>query len=812
MDLLPEVPVAALRKVCDPEQFNFNTTEEVEPLQGIIGQERAVRAMEFGLKIQKPGYNIFITGLTGTGKMSYARAVVTEVAAKLPTPDDWCYVYNFRDPSQPRVLCLPCGKGYGLSQDLEELIEELQVEIPRAFGSDDYEKQKNDIIREFQDRSSQLVEELTPRAAAQGFSIRRTSTGFVTVPVVDGKPLSTEEYEALPPEQKEEIDRKSAAVQFDIRETVRRVQQAEKEAREKIKKLDAQVGLFCAGHRIDALKEKYQDYPQVLEYLDDLKHDILANLDLFRAEDEEQAAPPWARHHRTSALQKYKVNLFIDRRSCCGAPVVVETNPTYYNLGGRIEHENEGGFLSTNFTMIRPGAIHRANGGFLILQARDVLVNPFSWEALKRVLKTGQLTVENMGEQYGLIPLASLKPQPIPVNLKVILIGNPLLYHLLYQYDEDFRKLFKIRVDFDTEMERNPENEAKLAQFISFHCRQQSLRHFDRGAVAKVVEYSSRLAEDQDKLSTRFNDLVEILYEADAWAALDGAAYVEARHVQKAIEEKHYRSNRLEEKIREMFARGEILVDTDGWAVGQVNGLSIVDLGDYVFGRPARITAATGLGQRGVVNIERETKMSGSIHSKGVLILSGYLAAKYAQDVPLNLSASLCFEQTYTGVEGDSASSAELYALLSSLAEVPLNQGIAVTGSINQKGEIQPVGGVTAKIEGFFRVCRLKGLTGRQGVIIPHQNVHNLMLAEEVVEACRQGLFHIYPVRTVDEGLTILTGLPAGERQPDGSYPPGTIHYRVLEKLKAYHRKLQAREKEEGAGGADKEAAAAAEE
>ncbi|MGB9886865.1 MAG: Lon protease family protein [Moorellales bacterium] len=791
----PEVPISSLRRVCDPAQFRFETTEEVEPLEGIIGQERAVRAMEFGLKVKRPGYNLFLTGLTGTGKLSYARSMVTAVAAQEVTPEDWCYVYNFDDPAQPQVLCLPPGKGASLSQELEEVIEELQVEIPRAFGSDDYENQKNEIIREFQERSSELMEELNQRASAQGFSIRRSSTGFVTVPLVDGKPITGEEYEALPAETKEEIERKSNALQFDIRDTVRRVQQAEREAREKIKQLDSQVGLFCAGHRIDALKDKYQEYPQVLDYLEALKQDIVNNLDLFRAEEEEHS-PPWARPSRASALLKYRVNLLIDRRNCQGAPVVVETNPTYYNLVGRIEHENEWGILSTNFTMIRPGAIHQANGGYLILQARDLLVNPFSWEALKRVLKTGQLTIENMGDQYGLVPLASLKPEPIPVRVKVILIGNPLLYYLLYHYDEDFPKLFKIRVDFDTEMDRTLENEAKLAQFISYHCRQQNLRHFHREAVAKVVEYSSRLAEDQEKLSTRFNELVEILYEADAWAASEGCAYVEARHVQRAIEEKHYRSNRLEEKFQEMFARGELLVDTDGRAVGQVNGLSVVDLGDYVFGRPSRITATTGLGQRGVVNIERETKMSGNIHSKGVLILAGYLLSKYAQDVPLCLSASLCFEQLYTGVEGDSASSAELYALLSSLAGLPVEQGIAVTGSINQKGEIQPVGGVTAKVEGFFRVCRLKGLTGRQGVIIPHQNVRHLMLSEEVVEACRQGKFHIWPVRTVDEGLTILTGIPAGERRPDGTYPPGTVHHFVLEKLRSYYRRLQNREKE----------------
>lgn len=790
MSLLPELSTSDLRKACDPGHFDFDTTEEVEPLQGIIGQERAVKATGFGLQVQKTGYNIFVTGLSGTGKMSYTRSIITEVASRQNSPDDWCYVYNFNDPTQPQALRLPCGRGHEFSDDLSELMGELKVEIPRAFASDDYDKQKNDIIREFQDRSTELVEQLTQRAAAQGFGMRRTSTGFVTVPLIDGKVITSEEYENLDSSLKEEIDRKSTNVQFEIRDTMRRVQQAEKEAREKIKQLDAQVGLFAAGHRIAAIKEKYQDYPQVLNYLEALKQDLLKNIDIFRADEEENAPMPWLRRGQGAELQKYQVNLLIDRRCCQGAPVEVETNPTYYNLVGRIEHENEFGMLTTNFSMIRPGALHRANGGYLILQARDVLVNPFSWEALKRVLKTGLLTIENMGEQYGLVPLASLKPQAIPANVKVILIGSPYIYHLLLHLDEDFRKLFKIRVDFNTEMDHNAENVRKLTQFISFHCREDSLRHFDRGAVAKVMEYSSRLAEDQNKLSTRFNEIVEILYEADAWAALEGAPLVGADHVMRAIEEKHYRSNAIEERIQEMFRRGELMVDTDGKVVGQVNGLSVLDVGDYVFGQPSRITAVTGVGQRGVVNIEREIKMSGNIHSKGVLILTGYLSYKYAQTSPLTLSASICFEQLYSGVDGDSASSTELYALLSSLSGVPIDQGIAVTGSINQKGEIQPVGGVTYKIEGFYKVCQAKGINGRQGVIIPHQNVHNLMLSEELVEACGSGQFHIYPVRTVDEGLEILTGIPAGELQDDGTYPPGTIHYMVTEKLKAFRRGL----------------------
>lgn len=791
MSKWPEVTPDQVRAYCDPESFSFQTTAELEPLTGILGQERGAKAVEFGLQVAKPGYHIFMAGLTGTGKLSYAQSVVSELAAKQPVPDDWCYVYNFQKPNEPRALPLPAGLGKDFARDMEELVEELKVEIPRAFASDDYENQKNDIIRKFQEKNNAYLEELNQFAQAAGFQLKRTSTGFVTIPLADGKPLSQEEYDALDQEVKEALDKKSTEVQFKVAEVMRRVQQAEKEAREEIKQLENKIGLFAVGHRIEALAEKYRDFPPVTGYLQQVQEDILDNLDAFKGEEEEQGQFPWLRRFsRLGSLARYQVNLFIDNGELSGAPVVVETNPTYYNLVGRVEHENQWGFLTTDLTMIKPGALHRANGGYFILQARDVLSNPLSWDALKRVLKTSEVRLENMSEQYGLIPVATLKPEAIPVKVKVVLIGNPYLYYLLYNLDEDFRKLFKIRADFDVEMPRDAVNMEKMAQFISRQGQQENLIPFDRTAVAEVIDYSSWLVGDQQKLSTRFNEIVEVLFEADAWAKMEGRQVVSRPYVEKAVREKQYRSNRYEEKLREMFARGELLVDVQGREVGQVNGLSVIDLGDYAFGRPSRITAVTGVGQRGVVNIERETKLSGAIHSKGVLILGGYLMQKYGQDVPLTLSASLCFEQTYEEVDGDSASSAELCALLSSLAGLPINQELAITGSVNQKGAIQPVGGVTFKIEGFYHLCRLKGLTGSQGVIIPAQNVANLMLSRQVQDAIARGEFHIYPIHTVDEGLEILTGAPAGVKDASGSYPPASVHGRVLARLQEYAAKL----------------------
>jgi predicted ATP-dependent protease len=784
-----------LKFFCDPLSFEFETTETVAPLEGIVGQERAVRSMEFGLSIKHRGYNIFMTGLTGTGKISYAQSLISRIAAKEEVPDDWCYVNNFESPGHPVALRLPPGQGYSFKKDMEELVESLKLEIPKAFAADDYERQKSALFKELQEARGELLEELTRTAGEQGFVLRRTSTGFVSIPLIDGKEISPEEYENLPSEVREEMENKSAEIQFKALQVMRRIQSAERAIKIKVKELEKRIGLFAVGFQIEELKERYGE--PVAGYLNAVQKDILENLDEFRGGEEEEAVPfPWMRRKGEPGF-KCRVNLAVDNKDTHGAPVLVETNPTYYNLVGRVEYENRMGMVTTDYGMIKAGSLLKANGGYLILQAREVLTNPGAWEGLKRVLKTREACLENLGEQFSLLAMSTLRPQAIPVNVKVVLIGNPYLYQILYYMDEDFRKLFKIKADFDTEMNLDRQNMTSMASFISTHCQQENLRHFDRTAVARIVEYSSRLADHQRKLSTRFNELVEIIYEADAWAELDGAGVVSGPHVKRAIAEKISRSDKYEQKLQELLAEGKILLDLEGEKIGQVNGLSVQNSGDYAFARPSRITAVTYLGRRGIVNIEREIRLSGQIHDKGVLTLGGYLAHKFAKERPLSLSASITFEQLYGGVEGDSASSTELYALLSSLADLPVRQDLAVTGSVNQWGEIQPVGGVTLKIEGFFKACRLKGLTGRQGVIIPVQNISNLNLADEVVEAVSAGQFHIYPVASVEEGVEILTGVSAG-RADDGNYPQDSVFGRVARKLEFYHLRLTKGDNNEG--------------
>ena len=781
-----------LFKKCAPDTFSFSTTEELVPLKGIVGQERAVQALDFGLKIKGHGYNIFMTGITGTGKTGYARAVAGEIACREPVPDDWCYLYNFKNPDEPLALNLPAGRGSVFARDMDSLLEELKETILEAMHTEEYERQKGAVVKRFQEVRKNLMDSLNEVARENSFMLKRTSTGFLSVPLKGGQEMSEEEFAQLEEQEKEELEKKSRKVQRKAVKISRRIQSEEKNLKDEIKDLDYKTILHATRHLMEGLQEKYEQFPKVIHYLESLHEDVLNNINDFKDdEDEKQLSLPWLRHYgREVTAVKYKVNLVIDNRETKGAPVVVESNPTYYNLIGRIEHENRLGMITTDFTMVKGGALHRANGGYLILQANDLLQNFQSWEVLKRVLKTKEVRIETIGEQYALLTMTTLKPEPIPLDIKVILIGNPLLYHILYRYDEDFRKLFKIKADFDVMMERSPQNEAQMANFISSHCQKENLRHFDCAGVARVVEYSSRLAEHQEKLSTRFNEIVEILYEADAWAGLGGQDYVSAPHVDKAIREKVFRSDKYEKRLLEMVNEGQILLDFSGVKVGQVNGLAVINQGDYTFGKPSRITAAAYLGRRGIVNIERESKMSGRIHDKGMLIISGYLGQKYARNIPLSLTASICFEQSYDGVDGDSASSAELYALLSSISAVPLKQGLAVTGSVNQKGEIQPVGGITRKIEGFFTACKLQGLTGEQGVLIPAQNVVNLMLNAEVVEAVRENKFHIYAIKTIDEGLEILTGTPAGERDKNGEYPAGTINALIERNLKEYHKLL----------------------
>jgi predicted ATP-dependent protease len=657
--------------------------------------------------------------------------------------------------------------------------------VRKLFASEQFESRRTQLLQSFEARIGEIWQNLEHEARALGFLLQRTPAGIVTVPVgPSGEPITPDQFASLSEAQREEVQRRGRQLQESVAEALRRVRTLEREARDALRDLEEQAVRSTAGDPVGRLKERYGDNPEISAWLDQLLEDIVEQLDQFK-ETEEPAAPfPFLLSgRRGDRLLRYRVNLVVDNSQQQGAPVVLEANPTYYNLLGKVEYRGEFGALVTDFTMIKAGALQHANGGFLILQVKDLLLNPFSWEGLKRALKSGEARIENIGEQYGLIPTATLRPEPIPLTVKVVLIGTPLIFQLLYTFDEDFRKLFKVKADFDVEVDRTPETMAGYSAAVAAICARHSLRPFDRSAVARILEHSARLAERQDRLSTRFNDVTEVIFEADAWAARAGRAAVTAADVAMAIEEKIYRSNRVEEKLRELIAGGQLLVDVQGAKVGQVNGLSVLQLGDYAFGHPSRITARIFVGSRGVVNIERETDMSGRIHSKGVAIMAAYLGGKYAQDRPLSLNASLTFEQTYTEVDGDSASSTELYALLSELAGVPIEQGIAVTGSVNQKGEIQPIGGVNEKIEGFFHTCRVVGLTGQQGVMIPIQNVPNLMLRDDVVQAVREGRFHIWAVRTIDEGLEVLTGLPAGEPDTEGRYPEGTVNERVSRRL-----------------------------
>ncbi len=773
-----ELSAGQLRFQCDESIFNFDTTESAPPLEVMIGQERAVKAVEFGLFTKIPGYNIFISGLVGTGKITYAKSAVHKVAQDEAVPDDWCYVNNFENPSQPIAVSLPAGQGSIFRQDMQDLVENLKNDIPKIFSGDHYEEAKGEIVKTFQAKRAVIMEGFNQYCEQNAISPQWSTTGFVGLPIENGTPVTPEEFQKLDKDKREGIEKNLVAVHEKAMDAVRMVQQVERQAREELKGLDTKVGLFAAGHFFDDLQEKYQAFEKVVAYLDTVKSEVVKNINDFKpAANEEENNPflMFKKNMQDSIKDKYKVNLLVDNRDMDGAPVVFEINPTYYNLVGRVEYENRMGVVSTDYSMIKSGALHRANGGYLLLNIRDVLTNIGAWEGLKRVLKTNTLLIENLSDQYGMLAMASVKPQAIPLNVKIILIGNPSLYHLLFNYDEDFRKLFKIYADFDIDMKNNDVNRQKLAGFITSTVKKEQLKPFDRSAVAKMVEHATRLAGSQDKLTTRFSDIVEVVCEADTWATMDQSTVVSVQHIKKAIDEKRCRSNKYEEKLQEMFEEGMFLIDTDDEKVGQVNGLAVLAVGEYTFGKPSRITANTYLGKHGVINIERETEMSGTSHSKGVLILGGYLGQKYAQKQPLTVTASLTFEQLYEGVDGDSASSTELYAILSSLSEQPIKQYIAVTGSVNQKGEIQPIGGATQKIEGFYAVCKLKGLNGKQGVMIPHQNVKDLTLNDEVVEAVQQGQFHIYPVKTIDQGIEILTGTPAE-----------TIHQSVQQKLYSY--------------------------
>ncbi|UCH34602.1 MAG: AAA family ATPase [Armatimonadota bacterium] len=780
-----------LRHVCDMAFFDFETTEQVEPLEGTIGQERAVTAITFGFEIKARGYNIFASGSSGTGRNFAVQAYVGEYAEKEPVPPDWVYVHNCRVPGEPCAIELPAGKGRELARDMDDLIAACRREIPRAFDSDNYRRRRAEALEDTETRRKRLLSTLEQEAERRGLTVQVTPMGVAVVPLRDGEPMSRQDFQALSEDERRDIESKTDDMRERVNDAVTQMRQLEKEVRDRVEELDREVGLFAIGHLLAGLRQRYAEHDHVIAYLEEVQRDIIAHLDQFRqaeTPDEPQPSAIAALQEQFSedAFDRYRVNVFVDNSETQGAPVVVEWNPTYYNLFGRLEYRSRFGGMVTNFSLIKAGAIHRADGGYLILQAWDVLRNPLSWDHLKTVLRSGEVRIENIGEQYSPIPAAALRAQPIPVNVKVILVGPPLVYYLLYHLDEDFRKLFRVKADFDVMMKREPEHIREYVGFISARCREHGLRHLRRDAVCEVIEYGSRSCDHQGKLTTRFQDIADLLREADFWASKNGNDPIAAADVRRAIEERDYRSKLLEDRILDLVREGSLLVDVAGEAVGQANGLSVMALGDYTFGRPTRITARARLGKFEVVDIEREARLGGDLFHKAILIISGYLAGKYVPDYPLSLSASIAFEQSYEQVEGDSASVAEMCALLSSIADVPVRQQFAVTGSMNQNGEVQAVGGVTQKIEGFFTTCKVKGLSGDQGVIIPRANVQHLMLKPEVVDAVREGKFHVYAVSTIDEALELLTGMPAGERKPDGTYDPETINHRVEQKLRTF--------------------------
>ena len=779
----------------DETKLRFTSTEEVPPLDGIVGQDRALKSIEFGTQIDSFGYNLYVLGAPGTGRASAVRLALEKRARTRPKADDWCYVNNYAENHKPITIRLPAGKGRDFRGDMEELIKELGRQLPQAFEGEHYRNQRDKVNQDLQQVQSYEFSMLQRRAREKGFVLQQAGGMFGIVPVVDGQPIDPEDYEKLDETKRREIEEKGKELREELNSAVKRVRDAEKQAKNRVDDLSRTVANFSVGHLIEELRSKYRPFPRVVKYLDDTQNDIVENVQLFlQAGQQEQAQAMLGmrlpQQPQTDVFDRYEVNLLVDNFEQAGAPVVFETNPTYYNLLGRIEHKAQFGTMLTDFTMIKAGSLHRANGGYLVIEARDLLTSFLSYDALKRSLRNQRIKIEEISEMFRLISTVTLEPEPVPLDVKVVIIGEPIIYYLLYAYDQDFSKLFKVKADFDSLVDRTESSEMDYARFIGKRCREEKIKQFDPSGVAEVLRYGTRLVEDQRKFTARLLDINDILREASFWAGANGARLVAAADVKRAIHEKEYRSNRIEERIREMIRDGTIMIDTEGGVVGQVNGLSIMQLGDYYFGRPSRITARTFMGRGGVVNIEREARMSGRIHNKGVLILTGYLAGKFAHERPLSVAASITFEQSYEGVEGDSASSAELYCLLSSLAGVPIRQDVALTGSVNQLGQIQPIGGVTRKIEGFFDVCRIKGLTGTQGVMIPRTNEPNLVLKDEVIEAVCEGKFHIYSVASIEEGIAVLMGREAGELQPDGTYPEGTVFRAVDDALRAMTEKL----------------------
>ncbi len=783
-----ELSYKDLKVTCDPNVFKFNTTAEIDSISTGIGQDRGIKALEFGINVDIKGYNLYLEGPSGVGKTMYTKHYLDKISKKKKTPSDWCYIYNFDNPNEPIAVSLSAGQGREFRDTMDQFIKEIKLDIKNTFNNDDFEKEKKLIKQEYEEKRNVLMEKLNEKSAKYGFQVKSAKNGIYMMPVINGKTIEESEFEKLDDKTKKEFEDKSTIVQQHIMDVISEIKSIEREADKKLNDWQSNVALLTINGHINLIKSKYKRNKKINAFLDNIKKDILKNIDYFLVEDKNdnktQTQSP--RMELPKPWLNYRVNLFVDNSEQEGAPVIMDSNYSYHNIFGKLEYENYYGALKTDYTMLKSGLLHKANGGYIIFQASDLVANGLCYEALKKALRMKELLIENTADQRSSMVMVSLKPEPIPLDIKVILIGNESIYQTLLSYDIDFRKLFKIKVEFEDSSPMNVENMNKLARFIHGYCEQEELLPLDKGAVAKVIEYASKLADDQNKLSTRFNDLSQIVGESATWAKMAKEKVVTAEYVDKALKERIERVKKYDTKYVEMIKENTLLIDTSGFVVGQINGLTIMSIGDYSFGKPAKITANTYTGKTGVINVEREVELSGSTHSKGVFILSGYLGEMFAQDIPLSLTASICFEQLYNGVDGDSASSTELYAILSSLSGVPINQSIAVTGSVNQKGEIQPIGGVNDKIEGFFQICKLRGLNGSHGVMIPIQNVRNLNLSDEVINAVKDKKFHIYAISTIEEGIEILTGVPAGKKDSKGNFPAGSINYLAYEKLKKY--------------------------
>ena len=784
--MIKELEYNQARRKCPQDFITCKATSELSPLTEIIGQVRALKALQFGLDIKEEGFNVYVAGLPGTGKKTAIMTFLEKKAKDMPVPPDYCYVYNFEDSQKPNALRLPPGKGSEFVKDMEKFVEEMKKAIIAAFESEDYATRREDTLGQYEEKKQELMRELNQKAQEAGFVLQRSQIGMVIVPVINGRIINEQQFGILPQSVRDEIQGRRKLLQDEMRTAFRQFRDIDRDAEAEVEKFNKEVANYALDPLLDSLKEDYGQITECDAYLDSVKEDILANLSSMLGAKQQQQENPFAAmmgRAKEDPAERYVVNLIVDNSKLEGAPVVMEMNPGHNKLFGMTEKEARFGALITNYTMIRGGSAHEANGGFLVIPIEEMARNPGSYEALKRTILDQNLQIEELAARMGYISTRSLRPEPIPFTAKVILVGETRYYYMLYRADPEFKKIFKVKAEFDSTMERNSANVQEYAKFMCTLVNKEGLKHLDSSGIGSIVEYSSRLASDQEKLSTQFTEISDIIREANYYAQTNGSEHITNEHVQQAIEAKIYRSNLIEEKIGEMIERGSILVDTEGEKVGQVNGLAVLGMGDYMFGKPSRITASVGLGKEGIIDIEKKAEMGGPTHTKGVHILTGFLTSRYAKKHPLSLTARLTFEQSYSGVDGDSASSTETYAMLSALSEVPIKQSFAVTGSVNQKGEVQAIGGVNQKIEGFFDLCKFRGLSGEQGVMIPHTNVKNLMLREDVVEAVKEGKFHIYPVETIDQGIEVLTGVPAGDPDTAGDFPEDSINYRAQKKL-----------------------------